>query len=209
MSSWQYAFLFPSSKEILRPSRALYQFNCNGFEFDRKIRLCVQLDVAGHLLDVGDEINLGDPVVKNLIDYLEKGVPFSIQVTNKHIQISCHFNINCKNPHISFGWSRRLFGMMPIDQQKVFWIALRSFARDCNAAFVFIIDDAPDDFEDRFIEVDNDYFIDMEVNHRYGLGLRQVWIRTSFVQKPPLGPTYNSSDDIGDDFKLYFVKSDR
>jgi hypothetical protein len=208
MASWQYAFLFPDSQTRLRPAGAVGHLARLGLEFDSTIRLCVSIDEAGHLLDVGEEVSLTLPVLRDLIHYLEEGVSLSIQARSKEIAISCQFFTQSSNPHISLGWSRRLFETLTVKSQEAFWMTVRAFARDCGAAYVIIIDDAPDQFEDRFIPIGDKRLLDMEVSHRYGLGVRQVWIKTSSVPTPPEGPSYERFEEIGDGFRRYYVAND-
>lgn len=207
MSSWQYAFLFPNSRCKLRPGNAFHQLADLGLEFDDKIRLCVSIDDEGHLLDVGEEIELARPGQIGLIRYLEQGASFSIQARNANIVLSCQLLAGSKNPHLSLGWSRRLFETLPAQSKDAFWTGIRAFARDCDAAYVLIVDDAPDFFEDRFPEIDGKRVLDLKVDHRYGSGLRQVWLKTSVIHTPPGGARYEKSEDIGDGFTVHYVSN--
>ena len=75
----------------------------------------------------------------------------------------------------------------------------------CDSTYVIVIDDAPDQFEDRFVQIGDERMIDVEVKHGYGLGLREVWIESLLVSTPPEGPWYGRSEEIGDGFKRYWV----
>ncbi|WP_157605042.1 hypothetical protein [Schlesneria paludicola] len=205
MSSWQYAFLFPQLPSQLRPANAVKRLTEFGADFDGSIRMCVPVDDQGHVLDVGDEIALREPFERDLIRHLEIGKSFSIQLRHPDLVISAEFLLDAPNPHISLGWSRRLFKESPLMIQRDFWRVLRSFAKDCNAGYVVIVDDAPDHFEDRFIDIDGKRMFDLRLNHRYELGLREVWLQSSVTSTLPEGATYGDSEQLGDGFERYFV----
>lgn len=206
MASWQYLFLFPPVQSKLRPAHAVDNFTRLGLEFDSTIRLCIQIDDDGHFLDVGDKVALTTPHQLALAHFLEQGKSLSIQARNSEIAVSCQFVIESPNPHISLGWSRHLLEQTTFASQGAFWKTMRAFARDCGAAYAIVVDDAPDYFEDRFIEIDQKRILDTHVEHRYGLGVRQLWLQTSFDATLPEGLTFfEGPRDIGDGFKCYFV----
>jgi hypothetical protein len=206
MASWQYAFLFPGPNNRLRPASAVGCLARAGFEFDSAIRLCLPIDNESHLLDVGEEVALQPPILDDLTQRLEQGVSLSVQAGSSDLAVSCQFNTASANPHISFGWSRRLFGALSGGSRRAFWVALRWLARDCQAAYVIVIDDAPDNFEDRFVEIGNARMLDMCVDHPYGLAIRQVWLNELLVRTPPDGPAYGDSEEMGDGFRRYSVR---
>ncbi|HEY0981176.1 hypothetical protein [Schlesneria sp.] len=205
MSSWQYAFLFPQSPSQLHPADAVNHLTEFGAEFDNSIRICVPVDDDGHVLDVGEEISLNEPFERDLIRHLEIGKSFSIQLRSADLVISAEFLLDAPNPHISLGWSRRLLEESTPMIQRDFWKALRSFARDCNAGYVVIVDDAPDHFEDHFIDIDGKRMFDLHVNHRYGLGLREVWLQSCVTSTLPEGVTYRDSEQLGEGFERHFI----
>ena len=205
MSSWQYAFLFPQLPHQLRPANAVKHLTEFGAEFDGSIRMCVLVDDEGHVLDVGEEIALREPFEQDLIRHLEIGKSFSIQLRSADLVISVEFLLDSRNPHISLGWSRRLIEQSPPTIQRDFWKGLRSFAKECNAGYVVIVDDAPDHFEDRFIDIDGKRRFDLRVNHHYGLGLREVWLQSCVRSTLPEGVTYGDSEQFGEGFDRHFV----
>ena len=205
MSSWQYAFLFPQSPMQLHPANGVQHLTEFGAEFDESITLCVPIDKDGHWLDVGEEVALKAPFESDLVRYLEMGMSFSIQLRSAHIVISVHFLLESPNPHIAIGWSRRFLREAPATMQSQFWRAIRAFAKDCNAAYVIIVDDAEDLFEDRFVDVDGKRVLDVEVKHRYGLSLREMWIQKSLGSTLPDGPEYGDCEDIGEGFECHAI----
>ncbi|MBS0266552.1 MAG: hypothetical protein JSS02_31770 [Planctomycetes bacterium] len=207
MSSWEYAFLFPQSPNQLRPASAIGHLTQFGAEFDRNLRLCVPVDDEGHLLDVGEEVALKEPFERDLSQYLRNRNSFSIQLRSSEIVVSVQFMLGSANPHISLGWSRRLFDRSPPDFQMAFWSAIRAFAKDCDAGYVLIVDDAPDHFEDRFLDIDGKRFVDCHVDHGYGLGLREIWLQTSAAAVPPDGLEFGPSEEIGRGFLRYSLRN--
>ena len=204
MSSWQYAFLFPKFPNQLRPANAARHLTAFA-EFDGSLRMCVPVDDEGHLLDVGEEIALGEPFELELIRYLEAGKSFSTQLRRTDIVLSVEFLLESPNPHMSIGWSHRLFDELPAPVQNNLWSAIRSFAKDCNAGYVVIVDDAPDHFEDRFLDIDGKRIFDLHVDHRYGLGVREIWLQTCIMSILPEGATYGESEQIGEGFERHFI----
>jgi hypothetical protein len=205
MASWQYAFLFPASGRELQPAEGLGRITRLGFTFDETARLCEQIDAEGHLLDVGEEMHLEAPIEADLSRLLLSGTPLSAQARNDQLALSCQFFTPGRNPHICLGWSARLFADLGDDNATSFWAGLCAFAHDCAAGCVIVIEDAPDFFEDRFIEIEGIRFLEMEVEHTYGLGVREVWINLSLVSAPPEGPKYTSSFDLCEGFRAYLV----
>ena len=205
MSSWQYAFLFPQSPNPLCPRNATRHLTDFGAEFDGSIRINAPIDDEGHLFNVGEEIDLREPFERELKNHLENGKSFSIQLRSTDIVLSVEFILESRNPRISIGWSRHLFDKLLHTIQSDFWKAIRSFAKECNAAYVVIVDDAPDHFEDRFLEIEGRRMIDLDVNHGYGLGLREVWLQLSAMVTLPEGASYVGSEDIGEGFQRHFV----
>lgn len=204
MSSWQYAFLFPPKRNKLRPELGIDALITLGFIFDDKIRLCLPIDDNDHWLDIGEQIPITS--LTDLRHYFEQPKSISIQARSPDITVACHFLLESQNPNISFGWPRGLFAEMSSLSQRLFWDAIRGFSRGCGAAYVIIIDDAPDEFEDRFVQVDDERMLDMHVNHDYGLGVREIWLQSSFNVALPEGPAYEEKPlMIGDGFKCFKV----
>jgi hypothetical protein len=204
MSSWQYAFLFPQTPNQLRPANAAR--NLTAFaQLDGSIRLCVSVDDEGHLLDVGEEVALSEPFERELTRYLEAGKSFSTQLRSNDIVLSVEFLLESPNPHISIGWPHRLFDELRPPIQVMLWNAIRSFAKDCDAAYVVIVDDAPDHFEDRFLDIDGKRVFDLHVTHRYGLKVREIWLQRSIMSVLPGGATYGESEQVGEGFERHLI----
>ena len=205
MSSWRYAFLFPHFPGRLCPAKAVTHLTEFGAEFDGSIRKCVAIDDEGHLLDVGESVALGEPIVRDLIGRLENGTSFSIQLRSVDFVVSVEFLLESPNPHISIGWPRKLLDESPPRVQSDFWRSIRAFAKDSQAGYVVIVDDASDHFEDRFVDVGGKRILDLHVNHCYGLGIREIWLQSSITSTLPEGVTYGDSEQIGDGFERHLV----
>lgn len=83
MPSWQYAFLFPGFEDRLDPTKAISTLNRSGPEFDEIIRLLVTIDKQGHLLDVGEEVSLNEPIIDDLAPAwtMANSFQFSVAIT--------------------------------------------------------------------------------------------------------------------------------
>lgn len=208
MASWKYLFLFPGPGDRLVPSKAVTNTITLGTEFESKARMAVQIDDAGHLLDIGDEVMFSSPNSLDISHRLDEGDSFSIQARIADLPMSVQFFIGSPNPHICIGWSRRLFKEILIETKEVIWKTLCRFALDCNASYAIVVDDAPDLFEDRFLEIDGKRILDMESHHEYGHRVREVWTRSSMALLPPEGPTYSGPKSNSDGFVKYFVSED-
>lgn len=84
---------------------------------------------------------------------------------------------------------------------------IRDFAKLSNAAYVVIVDDAPDNFEDRFVEVNGIRFLDTDVSHSYGHGIQSVWVDGTRSASTPEGIAPADSVDIGRDFRKYRISA--
>lgn len=207
MSSWEYVFLFPQLPNQLRPAKAVPRLAEFGAEFDGSIRMCIPIDDKGHLLDVGNKIDLNIPFDKDIVRFLEDGKSFSVQLRSEYQFFSVGFIMETQNPHISIGWPSRLFEEAPTTAKTEFWNAIRLFAKDCGADYVLIIDDAPDQFEDRFVDINGKRIIDLQVNHRFGLALKEIWLQSKGFSTLPEGALYGEPEYIGDGFNRYIVFS--
>lgn len=205
MSSWSYVFLFPQSQSSLVPGLAVNCFTRGGFDLDDTIRLALPVDAEGHLLDVGSEVRLEKPFNDSVARHLDAAQSFSLQARNRDIALSVQLFLKCPNPHISVGWSRNLFDRMGVQSRAHLWATLRVFAKECQAAYVLVVDDAPDHFEDRFVENDGERVLDLTTTHPYGHRVREIWIRPSTSARLPLGVPYGQSADIGDGYIRYEI----
>jgi hypothetical protein len=205
MASWQYAFLFPGPCQDLDPARGLDVLIQFELTFDRLARLLVPVDDKGHMLDVGEEVVLNERPCDTVAQMLNEGLQFSIQCRDDHIGFSFTFAPRTSNPHMFIGWSRRLFGCLTESIQNRYWEMIRGFAKGCNAAYVVIIDDAPDDFEDQFVDINGARVLDTYVNHSYGHGIQSIWVDESRTATPPEGVSLVGSTEIGQHFRKYLV----
>jgi hypothetical protein len=151
-------------------------------------------------LDVGEEVALTNPFIDDVKCRLLQGEDFSIQLRNSETFLSCFFAMQAANPHVSFGWSKRLFRELPATVRNQYWTMIRDFAAHCKAGYVVVVDDASDQFEDRFIEMDGKRFLDTSIGHSYGHGIQEVWFNEACGAKPPEGVCLTDFLDIGHGF---------
>lgn len=204
MASWHYAFFFPAAGQHLQPAEAIDVLSRRGLESDETISLSVVVDDAGHLLEVGDEVFLEKPAHEDLRHRLENDEQFVAEFRNSEIIFTCGFATRSFNPHIYFGWPRKIFANLPESVQQEYWEMFRDFAKASGSAFVILVDDASD-FEDRFLEIDGRRFLDAEVSHEYGHGIRAVWVDVSIGAEPPEGVSNTAVTNIGDGFREYLM----
>ncbi len=206
MASWHYAFFFPSSTQQLRPELGLDVVSRCNLEFDNTIHLAASIDDSGHLAGVGEEDVLSKPILKALREILADGKQFLVECRNTELFISCTFLHKSVNPHVFFGWSKRLFAELPDSSQQQYLNMLHEFAKQICAGYVILVDDAPDFFEDRFLEIDGRRSLDTQVNHQYGLDIRAVWADRSAGAECPDGVADRVTADLGNGFVQYSVE---
>lgn len=185
MSSQHYTFLFPAPGQTLSPADAVAFLKTRALEFDESVRICKAIDSDGHMLDVGTEEKLTRPFASDVKRRLRDGQNFSVQCRNSEIVVGCFFCASSRKPHLFFSWSRRLLADLAPSIREEYWSMICSAAKASKAGYVVVVDDAADNFEDRFIEIDGAPFLDTNVSHSYGHGIQQVWVDPALGAKPP------------------------
>jgi hypothetical protein len=180
MSSWRSAFLFPGHQDPLTPDRGILALLRNNFHSARSIRLCVLYDDQGHLIDTGDEVDLGADPDSKLVLTAAQGEQFSVEFSLGAMPVSCQIKTRSANPHIAIAWPNRQFERAEPSAQNQFLRAIGDCANDSQATFVLFVDDAPSEFEDRFVCLDHEWSLDTSINHKYGHGIREIWIHVSY-----------------------------
>lgn len=204
MASWHYAFLFPSANSRLSPAGTVDVLSDFGLEFDESVRLAVEIDELGHL-EHGEETPLGELVLANLKQRLCEDEQFMIECRNNELFFSCSFATQYSNPYVMLGWSKRLFHELSLSRQKEYWDMLRQCAKQCRAAYVVIVDDPPDFFEDRFLEIDGQRFLENQMPSGNEYDIRAVWTDGELCDKVPEGIDESSGREIPDGFLEYSV----
>jgi hypothetical protein len=205
MASWQYKFMFPLPSLPLKPAEAIHILCRRGLRFDDTVRLAVKTDEEGHFVDAGEESRLQQPILEDLRRRLENGEQFSVTCRNSEIANSVFFATQSANPHISIAWSRNFFSNLESAAQSEYLTMVRDFAKASRAAYVVLVDDAPDQFEDRFLEIAGVRHLDVEVPHQYGHGIRSIWVDESAGAVIPDGVALVKGKEIGEGFVEYLV----
>jgi hypothetical protein len=204
MTSWHYAFMFAGPGGRLCPDRAIEEFFQSGFEFDDIVRPATIIDDEGHLEYMG-ELHLSGNKQMELQTRLKEAEQFQVECRNRDVFFSISFGTRYSNPYIMIGWSRKVFGTIAEADQRRYLRLLRQFAKLCQAVYVVIVDDPPDYFEDRFIEIDGQRFLDDRMPSGKKYEIHGIWVDESSGGFRPEGVPDSTGIDIGDGFTKYEV----
>lgn len=205
MSSWHYAYLFQNSDDKLKPQSIVHYLSCRGLEFDNNILMSVEIDDDGHLEDVGDEIMLSSPVIEDLSKRLVKNEQFLATCRNSELYFACGFATNSKNPYICIGWQKKLFASLEKSAQKEYLQMIRKSAKAVDAGYVIFVDDPPDYFEDRFLLVDGERYLDTQMPDGAPYEIHEIWLDKKVIQ--PVGIKLYNRKNIGDGFISFSIES--
>lgn len=176
MGSWHYAYFFPAHKRPLLPAKGIDALESCDLELLETIRLATDMDDEGHVEFAGAQIALRPPFLEDVRRRLENGEQFLLESHNSDILISICFATRSYNPHVLFGWSRKQFARLDVSVQERYFEMLRKFARESRAGYVIQVDDPPDHFEDRFVEVDGHRLLETQAPDGYRYDIRAVWV---------------------------------
>lgn len=204
MATWRYAFMFPGSGSRLLPANLIRTFADAGFKFDRTIFRAVAIDEDGHLEFAG-ELELSEHPVEELVRRLNSGEQFLVECRNRDSFFSIASATQYSNPHIMIGWSRRLFETLNEDLQQRYWQLLRQVAKGCQAAYVIIVDDPPDYFEDRFLEVCGQRFLEKQTPSGRKYDIRSIWIDANCLDPRPEGVSDLTNKNEADGYLEFAV----
>jgi hypothetical protein len=202
MASWHYAFLFPGANSRLNPAGAVDVLSDFGLEFDESARAGIEIDEQGHL-EYGEETPLGNSELEELKQRLSADEPLMIECRNSELFFSCSFATRYANPYVMLGWSKRLFRELRQTRQEEYWKMLRQCAKRCHAAHVLIVDDPPDFFEDRFLEIDGQRFLESQMQSGKQYDIHAIWTNVELCDKVPEGVDESSRRVIPDGFVEY------
>jgi len=186
MGSWRYAYFFNDAEQALEPAGILKTFEDAGFSFGEKLLSARVVDKEGHVEFTGEQKPF--PAASfDASNQLGEGAQFQVECFNEDLFFALCFTTKYVNPFIVIGWSNRLFHRIAADRQAGYMRMLRQAALACNAAYVILVDDPPDYFEDRFLDIDGKRFLDplMPSGERYEI--REVWARENLKHLPPEG----------------------
>jgi len=199
MASWHYAFLFPGTNYDLDPAGAIDVLADFGLEFDESIRPAIEIDEFGHL-EHGDELQLDGSILNGLKQRLTKHEQFMVECRNDELFLSCSFATRYSNPYMILGWSKRLFRDLNESRQNEYWDMVGRCAKQCKAAHVVIVDDPPDFFEDRFLEIDGRRFLETEMPSGNKYDIHAIWTDLALCDQIPEGIDESSRHEIPSGF---------
>jgi hypothetical protein len=205
MGSWSYAYFFPAPQKALQPALAARCLLRHQGVFAKEAFAAKIVDDEGYLDFFGDQFQLREPFGQDVIARLESGEQFQVSCHCYGVYAAFGFIREGPQPHISCGWHRRLFLNMNAANRAHYLDMLRDFAKMADAAYTILVDDAPDDFDRRLVEIDGVYHLDLTCNHKYGHGVKAVWIDTTKAVSLPAGVEYGLSTELGDGFVQYKV----
>lgn len=185
MSSWHYAFMFPSLGDSLTPSKAIDVALEFGLTFDSKLLLAIEIDDDGHL--EFEEESLLRNGANELKERLRNEEQFLIEANNQELFFSFCFAMKYQNPYLMIGWSRRLFSELPESRATEYWHMLRCFAKSSLASYVVVVDDPPDYFEDRFLEFSGQRCLDSRMESGREYEIQYVWVDAASQIPLPIG----------------------
>jgi hypothetical protein len=215
MGAWYYAYLFPGHERPLDAAAFVSSLVHNGFEVGNRAIELIPIDQEGHLGEFGDEIQLREPVADDLQARLRSGEQLFVEIqrvdrasdgVDTVTTFACGFELHTRNPHISFGWHRRLFLGLPRRTQQRYWQSIRDAARAANAVYIILMVEGVSNLEDRFIEIDGRRVLDTHCDHQWGHGIWAVWVDTSQGGECPVGVSDVVTADFGDGFVQYSVE---
>ncbi len=204
MASWHYAFLFPSADGGLNSAATVDVLSDFGFEFDKSARGAVEIDELGHL-EYGEETPLGPIAMFELKRRLTDQEQLMIECRNSELFFSCSFATRYVNPYMMFGWSKRLFRELPRSRQDEYWEMLRQCAKQGRAAYIVIVDDPPDFFEDRFLEIDGQRFLENQMPSGNKYDIHAIWMNIELSDRIPEGVDVSSRRVMPNGFVEYSV----
>jgi hypothetical protein len=82
---------------------------------------------------------------------------------------------------------------------------LRQIAKACNAAFVIIVNDPPDYFEDRFLDINGQRYLENQLPDGYKYEILSVWIDGDSMDPWPVGIREDIPPKPADGFFEYMV----
>jgi hypothetical protein len=202
MATWHYSFFFPGTNQNLDATGSVDVLACFGLKFDNTVRLAVEIDEFGHL-EHGEEEQLVGEVRAALKKRLSERQQFLIECRNDELVFSCSYATRYANPYIMLGWSKGMFRNLSESRQSEYWEMLVRCAKQCSAAYVIIVDDPPDFFEDRFLEIDGQRFLENEMPSGKKYDIRAIWIDFELCERVPLGIDASSRRELPFGFFRY------
>lgn len=206
MSSWQYVFMFPDHGDSLQVEKVVRIFADSGFNFDSYIYPAHVVDEAGHLEHI-DAINIPFPPIDEIEKLLRHNEQFLVECRNQELFLSISFAEKYyTNPHVMIGWPRTIFSALAKDSQEKYLRLIRNVANACGAFYIIIVNDPPDYFEDRFLEIDGQRFLDEYLPSGNKYDIQNVWINSASSNTQLGGVEISGCVDVGEGFQQHSIK---
>lgn len=155
---------------------AIQELNVRGLEFDNEF-FPLELFEDGHLEIGGQEVKIEENINKELFKRLSKDEQIQVTCRNKELFFVCTFASAASNPHIFIGWSARLFSMLSREAVEDYRNMLRSISIAVNASYVVFVEEPPDYFEDHFVDVDGNRYLDIFLPSGGKHSVLELWSR--------------------------------
>ncbi|KYF65238.1 hypothetical protein BE11_24805 [Sorangium cellulosum] len=197
--------MFPGHGEHLLPAAAIDALAQSGLVFDPWMYPAIVVDEAGHL-EHGDKVELAGPPAEELEERAVRGEQFLAECRDRALAFTLLLHAKYTNPYMALGWSRRLFRNLSHDEQERYWKLIRVVAQRSNAAYIIVVNDPPDYFEDRFLEVDDRRWLDKQLPSGATYDFRAIWISTRAASALPEGVSSLPGNDVGEGFREYSVE---
>lgn len=175
MGSWVYAFAMQRPGERLDTVSALGVFNDGNFGLGESASE-VAVDRDGHCDPTEVEHRLStrcgwDEVAR----LLASRVDLHLEFRDTNLFFAATFATAAKNPHISIGWSARLFHDLSPDEQYRYLALIGKFSEAGRAGAVVLLRDAPDYFEDRILLSGEDILVDALLPTGRRIEIYEIW----------------------------------
>ena len=211
MGSWSHVYFFPSTGRRLQASAVVDCLVADHFVVTEPVRQLIPIDREGHLGEYGAEVFITEPLHLGLQSILSHHTDLFVEFekqysgTNALFRMSVSFANSAGNPHFVLAWPRWIVGQLSQSARDEHWITIRNAARAAEAAYVIPVRDAPDDFEDRFLDVDGQRLLDEEIGEHIDRRVDEIWINCDFGGTRPVGLLSPGAIPIGNGFQKYNV----
>jgi hypothetical protein len=179
MASWIYAFAVPIEHQLLDVSRCLHVFKDNGLELGEHAAQ-VRVDEDGHCepSDVWHELPQGNGW-REASRLLDSGMDLHVELSDQNLIFACTFARSARNPHVSLGWSSRIFTALSVETQGRYLAVVSSFSEMLEATAVIILLNAPGYFEDQIVVSGKDVIVDAIGPEDSRIEICEIWAKGS------------------------------
>lgn len=205
MSSWIYAYLFPHPDVKLNTEDAFTEFLTLGMEVDSAYVELIK-DSNNHCVE-GNLFNISGSSIEQIIaDLLQQDKSIQVVFRNTEIFISSKFAVCGTSPYICFSYSKRLFLSLSDSSKNHYLQGIKKVSKVCGATYVIFLEDVPNYFEDHFIFIDTNPYIDPHLSNGRLYLPEAIWVDLSQGASLPEGIDFFEGNEIGEGFSEYQVK---